>query len=74
MTAATNAALEGVEKGANKAMDHVIHKVGKKPKTKTLHQQARFNNISSSSKSKKLNNIISGSGIATIHDFVNRYK
>ena len=71
VSAASNAALKGVEKGASKAVDHVVHRMSRKknlppaptPKTKrTLQQQAR------------LNNLISGGGIATIHDFVQRYR
>lgn len=75
VTAATSAALKGVEKGATKAVDHVVDKMTSKrqsihdfvqrtphPKKIAPHQQTR------------LNNIISGSGIVTIRDVVNRYK
>ena len=68
MNAATNAAMKGMEKGAIKAVDHVARRITRKKKTtsskpkRTPGQQTR------------LNNLISGSGIATIHDFVQRYK
>lgn len=89
MSAATNAALKGVEKGASKAVDYMIDKATSKPRnlvkpsnpTMTPHQQARLNNLISGNNSTmtphqqaRLNDLISGSGIATIHDFVRRYK
>ena len=82
LTAATNAAVKGVEKGATKAVDHVVAKMTA-PKKKTIPQKARFNNIvtkmTTPQKARKppksnLHNIISGSGIATIRDFVKSYK
>ena len=76
MSAATNAALKGVEKGAAKAVDHVVDKVTRKV------QKPRKPNIPSnpsipamtSQQQARLNNLIPGGGIATIHDFVRRYK
>ena len=68
VSAASNAALKGVEKGASKAVDHVVTRVPRKkkpqapPTKRTPQQQTR------------LNNLISGGGIATIHDFVQRYR
>ena len=71
VSAISNAATKGLEKGATKAVDHVIHRRARKKKSlpapaaktkRTPHQQAR------------LNNLISGGGVATIHDFVQRYR
>ena len=70
MSAATNAALKGVEKGASKAVDHVVDKV-----TRPRRKPAQQSNVQRSKPQQtRLNNLISGSGIATIHDFVQRYK
>ena len=67
LTAATNAAVKGVEKGATKAVDHVVAKMTAPKK------RVRFNGIAKPPKSN-LHNLIAGSGIATIRDFVKSYK
>ena len=76
MSAATNAALKGVEKGASKAVDHVVDKVTRpRPRpSKPSVQHAKPGVQRLKPQQVRLNNLISGSGIATIHDFVQRYK
>ena len=69
LTAATDAAVKGVEKGATKAVDHVVKKLTAPQKTQ---QKARFKAITQPK--SNLHNLIAGSGIATIHDFVRTYK
>ena len=58
-----------VEKGATKAVDHVVKKLTAPQKTQ---QKARFKAITQPK--SNLHNLIAGSGIATIHDFVRTYK
>ena len=72
MSAAARAALKGVEKGATKAVDHVIDKVTRLRERRMPTQ--RINVQRSNAQQTRLNNLISGSGIATIHDFVQRDK
>ena len=74
MSAATNAALKGVEKGASKAVDHVVDKVTRKARKPNLSSKPSKPPMSSQQQQARLNNLISGGGIATIHDFVQRYK
>ena len=71
MSAATNAALKGVEKGASKAVDHVVDKVTRKARKPSKPSKLP---MPSQQQQARLNNLISGGGIATIHDFVQRYK
>ena len=71
MSAATNAALKGVEKGASKAVDHVVDKVTRKARKPNLPSKLP---MLSQQQQARLNNLISGGGITTIHDFVQRYK
>ena len=79
MTAATNAALKGVEKGATKAVDHVVEKITskRKPRPKSIHDFVQRTPAPSkkmtSQQRTKLNNILGG-GIVTIRDVVKRYK
>lgn len=70
VSAATNAALKGVEKGASKAVDHVVNRVTRKKKP----QAPPIKSKRTSQQQVRLNNLISGGGIATIHDFVQRYR
>ena len=71
LSAASNAALKGVEKGAVKAVDHVVHRVTRKKNA----PQAPSSKVKRTSQQQvRLNNLISGGGIATIHDFVQRYR
>ena len=70
LTAATNAAVKGVEKGATKVVDRAVKKLTAPKKSQ---QKVRFNNIAKPPKSN-LHNLIAGSGIATIRDFVKSYK
>lgn len=72
VSAATNAALKGVEKGASKAVDHVVDKVTRPRKRSKTPQQPSVQR--KKPEQVRLNNLISGSGIKTIHDFVQRYK
>ncbi|XP_071176618.1 uncharacterized protein [Mytilus edulis] len=73
INSATTAALKGVEKGASKAVDHIIYKVTRPRKhIKTPSQQPSVQH--KKPEQVRLNNLISGSGIKTIHDFVQRYK
>ena len=69
LTAATDAAVKGVEKGATKAMDRVVNKLTAPKKTQ---QKVRFNAITQPK--SNLHNLIAGAGIATIRDFVKSYK
>ena len=80
VSAATSAAVKGVEKGAAKAVDHVVEKMSSKRQPKSRPLRDFVNRPSPSSKEmssqqrSRLNNLISGSGIATIRDVVKRYR
>ena len=74
MSAATNAAIKGVEKGASKAVDHVVENVSRRSKIPKQHAPSKIPKQRTSQQQARLNNLISGAGIATIHDFVQRYK
>lgn len=71
MSAATDAGLKGFEKGSTKVVDHVVDKVTRKPKQQSV---PKHSNIQRSKLRQTRLNLISGSCIATIHDFVQRYK
>ena len=70
MSAVTNAALKGVEKGATKAVDHVVDKVNRKHRKSTQQSFVQRNKP----QQNRLNNLISGFGIKTVYDFVQRFQ
>ena len=72
MSAATNEALNGVERGVSKAVDHVTDKETR-PREHRMPTQ-HINVQRSKPQQTWLNNLVSGSGIGTIHDFAQRYK
>ena len=73
VSAATSAAVKGVEKGAAKAVDHVVEKMTAKRRP-IQDFVARPSKAMSSQQRSRLNNILSGSGIATVRSIVKRYK
>ena len=80
VTAATSAAVKGVEKGAAKAVDHVVEKMTAKrqPKSRPIQdlvaRPSTPPKAMTSQQRSRLNNILSGSGIATVRSIVKRYK
>ena len=77
VSAATSAAVKGMEKGAAKAVDHVVEKISTKrqPKSRPIQDfVAQPSKEMSSQQRSRLNNLLSGSGIATVRDVVKRYR
>lgn len=70
VSVASNAALKGVEKDASKPEDHVVRRVTRKKTPPAPHTKSKR----TSQQQDRLNNLISGSGIATIYNFVQRYR
>ena len=76
VSAATSAAVKGVEKGAAKAVDHVVEKMTAKrrPIQDFVARPSPPSKAMTSQQRSRLNNILSGSGIATVRSIVKRYK
>ena len=80
VSAATSAAVKGMEKGAAKAVDHVVEKISTKrqPKSRPIQdfvvRPSPPSKEMSSQQRSRLNNLLSGSGIATVRDVVKHYR
>ena len=64
-TAATNAAIKGVEKGATKAVDHLVSKIPP-PKARNSKLPPKAAAILSKHEGN-IHNLIAGAGIARVH-------